>query len=163
MRTTILWDTSGRLLLNADDWKNPHDCWSKILFYSTFEFSQFNDKHFAVETLSSNFLLKSEEIHYSCQRFLLCYQWYVSHIRSSHQRWSVKKVFLEMLQNSQESKCARVSVSFLIKLQAWGKKVLLKKRLWHKCFPVNFVKLLRTNFFIEHLWWLLLTCLIIVG
>ena len=28
--------------------------------------------------------------------------------------------------------------------------------LWHKCFPVNFVKFLRTSLFIEHLWWLLL-------
>ena len=33
---------------------------------------------------------------------------------------------------------------------------LLKKRLWHRCFPVNFVKFLRIPFFIEHLWWLLL-------
>ena len=33
---------------------------------------------------------------------------------------------------------------------------LLKKRLWHKCFPVNFVKFLRTPFLSEHLWWLLL-------
>ena len=33
---------------------------------------------------------------------------------------------------------------------------LLKKRLWHRCFPVNFVKFLRTLFFIEHLRWLLL-------
>ena len=32
---------------------------------------------------------------------------------------------------------------------------LLKKRLWHKCFPVNFVKFLRAPS-IEHLWWLLL-------
>ena len=32
---------------------------------------------------------------------------------------------------------------------------LLKKRLWHKCFLVNFVKFLRTPFFIEHLSWLL--------
>ena len=29
-----------------------------------------------------------------------------------------------------------------------------KKRLWHSCFPVNFVKFLRTPFWIEHLWWL---------
>ena len=30
---------------------------------------------------------------------------------------------------------------------------LFKKRLWHKCFPVNFVKFRRTSFFfIEHLW-----------
>ena len=34
------------------------------------------------------------------------------------QRCSVKKVFLEIFQNSQESTCGRVS--FLIKLQGWG-------------------------------------------
>ena len=33
---------------------------------------------------------------------------------------------------------------------------LLKRRLWYRCFPVNFVKFLRTPFFREHLWWLLL-------
>ena len=43
-------------------------------------------------------------------------------------RCSVKEVFSEILQKSQENTCARVS--FLIKL--------LIKRLWHKCFPVNF-------------------------
>ena len=32
----------------------------------------------------------------------------------------------------------------------------LKKRLWYRCFPVNFAKFLRTPFFIEHLLWLLL-------
>ena len=57
-----------------------------------------------------------------------------------------KKVFLEMSQNSQENTCARVS--FLIKLQASGLRpaTLLKKRLWHWCFPVNFVTFLRTPF-----------------
>ena len=33
---------------------------------------------------------------------------------------------------------------------------LLKKRLWHQCFPVNFKKTFKSTFFIEHLWWLLL-------
>ena len=28
---------------------------------------------------------------------------------------------------------------------------LLQKRLWHRCFPVNFAKFLRTPFFTEHL------------
>ena len=40
--------------------------------------------------------------------------------RSSCRRCSVKNVFLEILQNSQEDTCARVS--FLIKLQALGMK-----------------------------------------
>ena len=51
-----------------------------------------------------------------------------------------EKVFLEILQHWQENTFARVS--FLIKLQA-----LLKKRLWHRCFPVNVVKFLRTPFY----------------
>ena len=74
------------------------------------------------------------------------------------QRCSVKKVFLEISKNPQENTCDRVS--FLIKLQASGLRSapLLKKRLWHRCFPVDFTKFLRTPFFIEHLWWLLLAC-----
>ena len=35
---------------------------------------------------------------------------------------------------------------------------LFKKRPWHRCFPVNFVKFLRTRFFKERLRWLLLKC-----
>ena len=60
----------------------------------------------------------------------------VTNIEAVVQTCSVKKMFLEISQNSQENTCARVS--FLIKLQAWP-ATLLKKRLCHKCFPVNFV------------------------
>ena len=35
---------------------------------------------------------------------------------------------------------------------------LLKKRLWHRCFPENFSKFLRTAFLTEHLRWLFLEC-----
>ena len=31
----------------------------------------------------------------------------------------------------------------------------LRKRLWHRCFPMNFAKFLRTPFLTEHLRWLL--------
>ena len=34
--------------------------------------------------------------------------------------------------------------------------ILLKKRLWHRCFPVNFANFLWRPFFMEHLQWLLL-------
>ena len=33
--------------------------------------------------------------------------------------------------------------------------LFFKKRLWQKCFSVNFVKFLRTLFLTEDLWWLL--------
>ena len=45
--------------------------------------------------------------------------------------------------------CARVS--FLIKLDRPQSVALLKKRLQHSCFPVNFTKCLKA-FFTEHLW-----------
>ena len=51
-----------------------------------------------------------------------------------------KKVFLEILQNSQENTCATVS---LLSLRP---ATLLKKRLCCWCFLVNFVKFLRTPF-----------------
>ena len=52
----------------------------------------------------------------------------------------LKKVFLKILQNSQENNCARAS--FLINLQAgWGLVFS-----WHRCFPVNFTKFLGTTF-----------------
>ena len=66
---------------------------------------------------------------------------------SSRQMYSVKKVLLEISQNSQKNACARVS--FLIKLPRPA--TLIKKRLglqlflkrdWQRCFPVNFSKFL---------------------
>ena len=45
---------------------------------------------------------------------------------------------------------------FFNKVAGLGPATLLKKKLWHWCFPVNFAKFLRTPFFTEHLRWLLL-------
>ena len=73
--------------------------------------------------------------------FSICLHCYIMFFRSSHQSCFTKKVFLEISQDSQESICARVF--FLIKLQVWG---LQQKSLWYRCFPVNFVKFLRTPF-----------------
>ena len=70
------------------------------------------------------------------------------------QKSSVKKLLLKISQNSRKSTCARVSL--LIKLQAWP-ATLLKKSLWHRYFPVNFAKILRTPFLKKHLRWLLLS------
>ena len=60
----------------------------------------------------------------------------ITRSRSSRPEVFCKKVFLKISQNSQENTCARVS--FLI------------KRLWNRCFPVDFAIFLRTSIFIEH-------------
>ena len=45
---------------------------------------------------------------------------------------------------------------FFNKVAGLRPATLLKKSLWHRCSPVNFVKFLRTPFFIDNLQWLLL-------
>ena len=49
---------------------------------------------------------------------------------------------------------------FFNKVAGLRPATLLKKRLWHRCFPANFTKFLRTSFLTEHLRWLLLTLVI---
>ena len=44
----------------------------------------------------------------------------------------------------------------LLKKRGLRPATLLTKRLWHRRFPVNFAKFLRTPFLTEHIWWLLL-------
>ena len=60
--------------------------------------------------------------------------------RNIHQRYSVKKVFLKISQISQENTWIGV---FFDKVEVLQSASFLRKRLQHKCFPVNFAKLLR--------------------
>ena len=39
----------------------------------------------------------------------------------------------------------------IILLTSLKAETLLKKRLWHRCFPINSAKFLGTTFFIEHI------------
>ena len=45
---------------------------------------------------------------------------------------------------------------FFNKVACLTPATLLKRRLWHRCFPLSFVKRSENAFFTEHLWWLLL-------
>ena len=72
----------------------------------------------------------------------------------------MKKVFLEISQNSQKNTCARVSlliklqacarVSLLIKLQASGN--FFKKKTLAQVFSCEFCEISKNNCFTEHLW-----------
>ena len=76
-------------------------------------------------------------------------------IRSSYRRCSIKK---GVPRNFTKFIGKQLCQSLFFNKVA-GPATLLKKRLWHTCFPVNFAKLWRTTFFTEHLWWLLLKLL----
>ena len=64
--------------------------------------------------------------------------------RSSHQRCSVKKgVLRNYTKFTGKHLCQGL---FFSKVTGLRSATLLKKRLWHKFFPVNFVKFVRTPF-----------------
>ena len=74
--------------------------------------------------------------------------------RSSHQGCSVKRrVLRNFAKFTGKHPCQTL---FLNKVADLKPITLLKKRLWHRCFPVNFAKFLRTPFLTEHIRWLLL-------
>ena len=62
---------------------------------------------------------------------------------SSHQRCSIQK---GVLRNFTKFK-GKHQCLFFNKVAGLGRAILLKKNFWHRCFPVNFVKFLRTPFY----------------
>ena len=70
------------------------------------------------------------------------------------QSCTVKNMFLEISQNSQERTCARVS--FLIQLQSSNLLLYLKKTL-AQVFSCQFYEISKNTFFTEHPWWQLLS------
>ena len=69
---------------------------------------------------------------------------------SSHQRCSVRKsVFRSFIKFTRKHMCHSL---FFNKVTGLMPATLLKNRLWHRCFQVNFVKFLRKLFFTEHPW-----------
>ena len=69
-------------------------------------------------------------------------KWYQTYSRSSHRKCSGKKGILRNLAKSTgKHLCQRM---FLNKVAGLRPATLLKNNLWHRCFPVNFVKFLRT-------------------
>ena len=69
--------------------------------------------------------------------------------KSGHRRCSVKK---SVLRNFTKFTGKHLCQSLLFnKVAGLRPAILLKKRLCHRCFPVNFLKFLRTPFFTVHL------------
>ena len=75
--------------------------------------------------------------------------------RSSHQRCFLKKgVLINFAKFTGKHLCHSL---FFNKVADLRSADLLKKKLWDRCFPVNFAKFIRTPFFTEDLRWLLLS------
>ena len=78
-----------------------------------------------------------------------------SGVRGSHPEVLCKNLFFAKFTEKQLFE--RI---FLNKVACLSPATLLKKRLWHRCFPMNFAKFLGTPILTERLWWLLLWCVV---
>ena len=56
------------------------------------------------------------------------------------------------------SKILEILILYVFEIKKSEACNFIKKRLWHRCFPVNFAEFLRPPIFIEYLQWLLLKC-----
>ena len=74
-------------------------------------------------------------------------------VRGSHRRCSIKKAVLGDFANFTGKHLCQSLIFNVVGLRP---TTLLKKRLWHRCFPVNLAKFLRASFFTKHRQWLLL-------
>ena len=79
-----------------------------------------------------------------CEYARICFDTVLDISRSSHQRCSMKKgVLRNSTKFTGKHLCQRL---FFNKVAGLRPATLLKKSLWHRCFPVNFVEFLRTPF-----------------
>ena len=92
--------------------------------------------------------------HTEAELLLFEYYSHFSSTRSNHQRCSIQ---IGVLRNFTKFTGKHLCQSlFFNKVTGPRPATLLKKRLWHKCFPVKFTKFLRTPFLQSSSWRLLL-------
>ena len=126
----LLWVLNKKLCKKLFGHKNHHHLLNKYIWYNFF-FCLF---------------IKSYLSRATCENASKC--------RSSRPEAFYKKgIFRNFAKFTGNHLCQSL---FFNKVAGLRPVTLLKKRLWYMCFPVNFTKFLRTPFFIDHLWWLLL-------
>ena len=91
-------------------------------------------------------------IFYDMKKFIYSESLFNTLCRSSHQSFSVRK---DLLRNLTKFTGKHLCQSLFFNKVAAA--TLLKKRLWHRCFPVNFEKFQRTPSLQNTSWWLLLS------
>ena len=137
------WDNVTRILL-------LHDCNFKYVYYTfvLFEYSIWEEG------------IKKTIIRWMVWLRFDLFKSYFANCRIRHPEVLCKK---GVLSNFAKFTGKHMSPSlFFNKVAGLRPATLLKKRLWQRCFLVNFAKFLRTPFLIEHLRWLLLYLMLIV-
>ena len=110
--------------------------------------------------MNSGKLLRTPFLQATTGRLFLIFRKLCIQAFNSKQICSLDQYCWQVLLHSRNSDIFFFSITRSSCPEVFCKKGVLKNfikfRGKHRCFPVNFVKFLRTSFFIEHLWWLLL-------
>ena len=116
-------------------------------YFKHFSLSLNREKHVVMRVMGKkpNIFTLQLPIYYILKKEILI----GANVRSSRPDVFCKKVFLKISPNAQEKTCAQSL--FYNEVAGLEHATLFKKRPWHRCFPVNFVKFLRTRFFKERL------------
>ena len=136
-------------------WKGKHLCWSLFLIALQVAGRNFICERLPLFASPQNTIANSsgefglDETSTECKGCI-----FLKRTEVVAQKCSVKKVFLEISQNSLEKQVCQSL--FFNKVAGLRPEPLLKKRPWHWCFPVNFANFLRTPFLTKQLQWLLL-------
>ena len=108
--------------------------------------SKFSIVHLFICTFQHMYYIRIWQIHFWCNRFLKNYlsTKLFDIVRSSRPDVFCKKSNLRNFTKfTGKHLCQRL---FFNKIADLRSATLLKKKLWHRCFPVNFAKFLRTPF-----------------
>ena len=104
----------------------------------------YTDSNFAFGNHLNRICCKASQKLHALSRFVKYISDEKRMFRSSYQKCSIKKgVLRNFAKFTGKYLCQSL---FFNKIAGLGPATLLKKRLWHRCFPVNFAKFLRTPF-----------------
>ena len=132
----------GNLVLVGLFWR-----WSKLIYHVQNQGSQLEHGRGVLQKRASTATVKIlEKYLYKSSFFGIRLQ---AMKKQSPKDFNKKNMFLKTSKNSLENTCVRVY--FLHKVAGLKSATLLKKRLCHRCFLVNFSKSLRTPFYRTHL------------
>ena len=167
-KTRILWFFLCSIMLKYDfvseDWKI-----GKIWGYQKFQFrfmemmivkhfslSRHSDLGVADSTIFSQVLRKTNftiQVNYEVSRPIVRQKYQNFRLDNLQANLKIKEWDYQKTSSSFQKQPPEVQEMVLLEISGLRPTTLLKKRLWRRCFPVNF---LRTPFYIERLWWLLL-------
>ena len=144
----------GQIYWINTEWKASFSWWGVNWLTKSINVNARSDSPFYIQRLRNSNRPAQKLFYKSCYSKFLCLFVVIITSRSSRLEVFCKK---SILRDIAKFTGKRICQSlFFNKIPGLRPTTLLKKRIWYRCYPVNFAKVLRTHFLTEHLRWLVL-------